>query len=349
MRKLHHLFGAALILGTLGLSHAADAADPVKVRIAWVSAPGTIIPLVFDEAYRNADLLKHYGKSYTVETTLFRGSAPQITAVAANEIDIIQPAFSSLVFTIENAKLTDIRVIGDIFQSGVGSYLAESYMVRGDGGIDKVEDLKGKTVATNAFGGALDIAMQAMLKKHGLTQQRDYTAVEIQIPNMVSDLVGKKVDMISVGMPWTEDAKKAGGKALFKMRDSMGIAQEIMMASRTGFLEKNHAAMNDMMEDYVRALQWFFNPANRTAALALISKFNKRPASDYESYVLTEKDYYRDPYAVPNVEALQKNIDLVRELGFGKTTIDVKKYVDLSFVEEAKKRLGGATPPGWQK
>jgi NitT/TauT family transport system substrate-binding protein len=113
---------------------------------------------------------------------------------------------------------------------------------------------------------------------------------------------------------------------------------------------KNHPdQVKRFLEGWFKTVAYMKNPANRTAALALISKFNKRPASDYESYVLTEKDYYRDPYAVPNVEALQKNVDLVRELGFGKTAIDIKKYVDLSFVEEAKKRLGGATPPGWQK
>jgi hypothetical protein len=36
---------------------------------------------------------------------------------------------------------------------------------------------------------------------------------------------------------------------------------------------------------------------------------------------------------------LQKNVDLTHDLGFTKGTFDVKKYSDLSIVEEAAKRL----------
>ena len=37
--------------------------------------------------------------------------------------------------------------------------------------------------------------------------------------------------------------------------------------------------------------------------------------------------------------ALQKNVDMTRELGFVPSTLDVKKHADLSMVEEAAKRL----------
>jgi hypothetical protein len=41
-----------------------------------------------------------------------------------------------------------------------------------------VADLKGKVVATNAAGSAVDIASRYMLKKGGLEDKRDYTTVE---------------------------------------------------------------------------------------------------------------------------------------------------------------------------
>jgi NitT/TauT family transport system substrate-binding protein len=55
--------------------------------------------------------------------------------------------------------------------------------------------------------------------------------------------------------------------------------------------------------------------------------------------LFTKKDYYHDPYARPDLEALQRNINTQKELGFLKINIDVKKYADLSLVEEAAKRL----------
>ena len=98
-----------------------------------------------------------------------------ITAIANNELEVSNLAYSSLAIAIENAGLDDIRVIADEFQDGVPGYYTQEYFVRKDSGIDKVEDLKGKVIGTNAGGSAVDIAMRAMLRKHGLEEKRDYT------------------------------------------------------------------------------------------------------------------------------------------------------------------------------
>ena len=42
---------------------------------------------------------------------------------------------------------------------------------------------------------------------------------------------------------------------------------------------------------------------------------------------------------LPNLAALQSNVDMTRDLGFVKGSMDVKKYTDLSIVEEAAKRI----------
>ena len=81
-----------------------------------------------------------------------------ITAIANNELEVSNLAYSSLAIAIENAGLTYIRVIADEFQDGVDGYFSEQYYVRKDSGINKVEDLKGKIVGTNGGGSAVDIA-----------------------------------------------------------------------------------------------------------------------------------------------------------------------------------------------
>jgi ABC-type nitrate/sulfonate/bicarbonate transport system ATPase subunit len=50
-------------------------------------------------------------------------------------------------------------------------------------------------------------------------------------------------------------------------------------------------------------------------------------------------DTYRDANMVPNLDALQRNIDVTRELGLTKKKIDVKQHADLSLVQEAAQRL----------
>ena len=71
-------------------------------------------------------------------------------------------------------------------QDGVPGYFSSQYYVRKDSGIDKVEDLKGKVIGTNGAGSAVDVAIRAMLKKHGLEDKRDYTMLEAPLPAMAA-------------------------------------------------------------------------------------------------------------------------------------------------------------------
>ena len=50
-------------------------------------------------------------------------------------------------------------------------------------------------------------------------------------------------------------------------------------------------------------------------------------------------DYYRDANMVPDLKAMQANIDLQHQLGLVKATVDVAKHADLSIVHEAAKRV----------
>ena len=42
---------------------------------------------------------------------------------------------------------------------------------------------------------------------------------------------------------------------------------------------------------------------------------------------------------IPDLAALQKNLDMTKDLGFMRASLDIKKYTDLSIIEEAAKRL----------
>ena len=64
----------------------------------------------------------------------------------------------------------------------------------------------------------------------------------------------------------------------------------------------------------------------------------KQPPERF-GWLFTKQDYFRDNDMKPNLDALQANVNAVKELGFVKAHIDVKKYADLSIIEEAAKRL----------
>ena len=79
-------------------------------------------------------------------------------------------------------------------------------------------------------------------------------------------------------------------------------------------------------------------PANQKAAAEIASRVTKQPVERF-GWLFTDKDYYRDPNMIPDLTALQKNIDMTKDLGFIRASLDIKKHTDLSIVEEAAKRL----------
>ena len=320
---------AAAALGT------AQAADPVKIRLSYVVPISDLPSLLLEKK----DLARHLDKSYRLEVTRFAGTPPMVTALAAGEVDIADLAFTTLPIAIQNAGISDLMVIADGFQDGPPGHYSNEYMVLTDGPVKKVEDLKGKVVASNAIGSGVDVAMRAMLRKHGLEDKRDYTVIEAPFPTMRAILAEKKADLVSAVLPFALDPQLRGmARPLFAAKDAVGISEFTMWTARKTYIAKNRAALVDFMEDTLRILRWYLDPANHEAAVDIFARVTKQPRERL-GWAYTDKDYFRDRNLMPNLEALQRNVDLTRDLGFIKASVDVAKSSDLSLVQEAAKRL----------
>jgi len=325
----------ALPLIAAVLAAGAAQAEPVKIRLSYVIAPSDWAPLLPEKP----DLLKHNGKSYHLEVVRVVGTPALVQAMANNEIEIGNHSYSSLGIAIQNAGMDDLRVISDQFQDGVPGKSTTQYYVLKDGPIQKVEDLKGKVVSSNAAGSAVDVAMRAMLKKHGLEDKRDYTFIEAALPAQKAMLLDKKSDLIPSVVPFQYDPElKAKGRILFTQRDVFGITQMIVLTARKSFIDKNRAALVDFMEDNLRVVRWYLDPANQNEAAQIASKLTKIPAERF-SWLFTEQDYARNGNLMPDMKALQANVDATQQLGFIKSKLDVQKYTDLSLIQEAAARL----------
>ena len=73
------------------------------------------------------------------------------------------------------------------------------------------------------------------------------------------------------------------------------------------------------------------DPKNHDEVAQIASKVTKAPAERF-GWLFTKQDYYRNPDMLPNLDALQSNINTTHELGFIKAPLDVKQYSDLSLV-----------------
>jgi sulfonate transport system substrate-binding protein len=331
MRSLKFLLAGLCAIAFAGAGNA----EPIKIRNSWVAPVTNWASILLEKK----DLAKHLGQSYVMEPVRFAGTPPMITALANNELEISNLAYSTLGIAIENAGLTDLRIVADEFQDGVSGYYSQEYMVLKDSPIQKVEDLRGKVVATNAAGSAVDVAMKAMLHKHGLEPNRDYTVIEAPFPAMKAMLAEHKVDIIPAVVPFSYDPELHNmARDLFVQKDAIGIADMIVWTARKPFIDKNRAALVDFFEDTLIITRWYLDPKNHAETMEIAGRVTKRPPQAFD-WLFTNKDCYHDPDMLPNLAALQKNVDLTQELGFVKGKVDVKANSDLSMIQEAAKRL----------
>ena len=212
-------------------------------------------------------------------------------------------------------------------------------MVFADGPVKRLEDMKGRVAAINAGGSAVDVAMRKMLLRAGLEQKRDYVMIEAPLPTMRAMLAEKKADLVPLVVPFSFDPElRRIAKPLFYNRDVMGLTQLLFWCARQSFIDKNRAAMVDFMEDTLRITYWFLDPANHAEVVAIGSRLTKQPPERL-GWVFTKQDYYHVPGMRPDLDALQRNVALIKELGLISADTDVKKYSDLTVLDDAAKRL----------
>jgi len=174
LRRRTVLGGLGAVAGAAMLGRRAAAA-PVTIRYATGGGIGTneMQTIVFLD-YLQKNVLQHYGKEYTVDMTFTRGTPEGATLLAAGRTDMAILAFSTFATTMLKAAVPNgLTILTDDYQDGRPGYASNSYYVLKDSPIQKVEDLKGKKIAINAFGAAVDLTLRVVLKKHGLDPRHD--------------------------------------------------------------------------------------------------------------------------------------------------------------------------------
>ena len=331
---------AIRVIGAVGCAllalSAPGHADPLKIRIGYQASPEKLIPMKLGRT----DIAPHLGKSYDVDFVLFQASSVEVTALATGDIDIATLGYSSYGLAIANAHMDDLRIVADVYQDGAPGYFSTQLMVLKTAGINTIEDLRGKVLAANGPGSGGDMAIREMLRRRGMEEKKDYTLISGPANNQFPMLAERKADLVTISVAQASDPKvEAVAKTLFRVKDALGITQWSLYAMRKDFIDQHRAQLGDFFEDMLRVNRWMLNPANRPEVIKVFAAFSKEPPESFGSYLFTKRDFYSDPDCVPNLDALQKNLQVMHQLGFLKTEVDVKSHADLSLIEAAKRRL----------
>ena len=131
----------------------------------------------------NKAILRRDGVSYLIETIHFNSTSRKSPCSRTDDFDIASLAFSSLAAAVLNGHMDDFRVVADGLGGRRGSLLCRLPRPEGEPHQNRRGPL-GNTLALSGIGGAADMGIRALLRRHGLEDKRDYIVVEVQFPSM---------------------------------------------------------------------------------------------------------------------------------------------------------------------
>jgi NitT/TauT family transport system substrate-binding protein len=328
--------GAAVSAALLGATGAG--AEPLKIRVDWSVIPGQFGPLIPTVPKYDLNVYRHYGKSYVVEPLKMVGGGATLTALATGNTDVSTLSPQTLVLGVTNAHI-EMRVIGQQLSTEVPDYLQTYFWVHANE-VKTIDDLKGKIIGVSAIGSNVDSAARMVMAKHAMTPPRDFQVLEISFPTQFQALMDHRIDAAVLVPPFHLRAlAEPSVKPIFGVGDAFGPVETLIWITRADFLEKNRAALVDMLEDNIRMRRWILDPKTRADAVRQVADFTKFPADALDKWVYTHGDYYYEPNALVDIARLQKNVESMKEAGIVPQAIDVRPYVDMSLAKEAAARI----------
>jgi len=331
-------YGTAAAAGaTLGFpfTHAARAQSAVKIRYATGGGigPNEIETVIFLE-WMQKNVLKQYGKAYTVDMTFTRGTPEAATLLASGQVDMGTLSFAVFpTMVIKDAVPGGMKIVADNYQDGHPGYAQNTFFVLDDSPIRTVGDLRGKRVAINAYGSAVDLALRVRLKKEGMDPRKDVNIVEVGFANIGAAIREKRADCGVLILPFMNtELQKGGLRPVFTGGDAFGPYAVIFHVVTNNFLKANRGAVTAFLSDYVTGLKWLYDPANRKRAIEITAELTKSPAAVLEQYFMTPRDYYRDRDGCVNAQVIQTPIDAMLREGLIDRPVKVADYLDLSLL-----------------
>ncbi|MBL8663650.1 MAG: ABC transporter substrate-binding protein [Candidatus Odyssella sp.] len=330
---MKRIAAVTLVLGlVLAASGRAGAADPPVIRIGW-SVPAQTQHYVM---MKKPGILKHYGKAYKADWVNFPGSVAIIQAIASKNLDAGGISIVPLARTIEQ-KAANLKIVADMMSERKGGFQT-TWVTLESSGIKTIADLKGKTMGVAGYGSTTDLLARAILRKNGIDPDRDVKRVEVPFPVMESAM--RKGDIVAgeLAQPFYANAKARGGiRELFTAQEVLPVLPLLVEAFTAEFMAAHPQAVKAFLEDYVTALDFARDPKNRDEVVGIVAEVSKLPRDVLATFLLTPQDYFMSPDAMPDVEAIQKTLDFLKEGGVLKTQLDAKSMVDVSLHPRAKR------------
>ncbi len=203
------------------------------------------------------------------------------------------------------------------------------------------QDLKGRTIAVSARDITPEVTLDAYLRKGGLTI-KDVNVVVVPHADMLAALRNGSIDVGLPIEPHVARIVEAGvGKVLVRDDAVTPGHQTAVMLFSEKIAEQRDVGVRFMVA-YLKGARFYADAfekndaARRREAVDILAKATRTEPALFEKMVMPGID----PNGNVNVDSLNEIQQWLVQKGTQKNAIDMKKAVDLSYVQEALKILG---------
>jgi ABC-type nitrate/sulfonate/bicarbonate transport system substrate-binding protein len=201
--------------------------------------------------------------------------------------------------------------------------------------ITRVEDLRGKRIATSSLGSLGDFLFKYLLRKNGLDPNREITWLSIGTPpERLQALISGVVDAAEASYPFDVQAERKGFRVLLDARKEVVYPSMSIVTWRKNIVEDRDAVMR-MVKAHVEGIAYFRN--NKDFAIRVLSKQLKitdREALE-NSYDMYKQDFIPVPY--PIMKGLEATYDYVAQTRPEIRSRKPEEFMDPSFIAELDK------------
>jgi NitT/TauT family transport system substrate-binding protein len=276
------------------------------------------------------DLTPNQGKRYQLKQILFQANPERFQAYLAGELDAGTAPGLAVIFA--RAQGMDMKIVASVcMEAAGGQYFSTTYMVKDDGPIKSIKDLKGGTIGVVGIKTATDLWARAGLINAGLAPDKDTKVVPMAFP-VIGDAVrtGKVSAGTFVEPFYSAEMAKGGLRKLFTAVEAVGYDHELLdIFFGEKFVKANPDAVRAFLADYVAVTKYYL--ANTEQAKRDLHKagFVRTPIDIY----LKNADWKRDPNARVNVESLKKLSQfMLDKLQWLEKPVNVDGMVDQSYL-----------------
>jgi ABC-type nitrate/sulfonate/bicarbonate transport system substrate-binding protein len=276
------------------------------------------------------DLAPNQGKRYQLKQILFQANPERFQAFLAGELDAGTAPGLAVIFA--RAQGVDMKIVASVCLEAAGKqWFTTTYMVKDDGPVKRVQDLKGGTIGVVGIKTATDLWARAGLISAGLVPDRDTKVVPMAFPAIGDAVRSGKVTAGTFVEPfYSAELAKGGLRKLFTATEAVGYDHELLdIFFGEKFLKAHPDAVRAFLADYVAVTGYYL--ANTDQAKRDLHKagFVRTPLEIY----LKNADWKRNPDARVDIESLKKlSAFMLEKLQWLEKPVNVDSMVDQSYL-----------------